>query len=113
MTIEDRRRMARVLKISTSAFTRRYCRKQFDVWRLKNAKTAACLFLKNGKCEVYKGRPTQCRTWPFWPENMNAKVWDKEIAAFCPGVGKGRRRSPQEIEKVLKEQGASEDTYGS
>ena len=28
----------------------------------------------------------QCRTWPFWPENMSSKAWTS-IAAFCPGVG--------------------------
>lgn len=105
--------MARVLKMSTSAFTRKYCRKQFDVWRLKDGATGACLFLDGKKCAVYKGRPTQCRTWPFWPETLNAKTWSKEVARFCPGVGKGRIWSAQEIQKVLDEQKTSEGHYGS
>ena len=113
MTLEDRRRMAKVLKLSTAAFTRRYCRKQFGVWRLKDGETKDCLFLDGGKCAVYKGRPTQCRTWPFWPDALKPKVWTREIAAFCPGVGKGRLWSKDEIEAALKEQKASEDRYGS
>ena len=60
-----------------------------------------CIFLKKKKCIVYKARPEQCRTWPFWPENMNAKKWKKEIINFCPGIGKGKKYSFQEINKIV------------
>jgi len=52
------------------------------------------------RCLVYEARPAQCRTWPFWPENMNARAWDREVVAFCPGVGKGRRTRKPPPSKV-------------
>ena len=61
-----------------------------------------CLFLINDRCSVYKARPIQCRTWPFWNENMNAKTWNKEIALFCPGIGKGRKYTKESILKILE-----------
>ncbi len=54
-------------------------------------------------CTVYKSRPSQCRTWPFWNENMNSKVWNKDIYVNCLGVGKGDLISQQKINKLLKE----------
>ncbi|MGZ5280435.1 MAG: YkgJ family cysteine cluster protein, partial [Pseudobdellovibrionaceae bacterium] len=53
-------------------------------------------------------RPIQCRTWPFWPDVMNAKTWKKEVVTFCPGVGKGPIISAAKIRKVMKEQALSE-----
>ena len=40
---------------------------------------------------------------------MNAKVWKDEVAAFCPGVGKGRLWNKEEIQVQLKIQEDSED----
>lgn len=110
MTLEDRRRMAKVLGLSTTKFTRQYCDKLGAAFHLKeDPKNPDCMFLKNKRCSIYEGRPTQCRTWPFWPEVMPAKAWKKDVVAFCPGVGKGKTWSPAEIEKNLKEQARSED----
>jgi len=114
MTIEDRRRMASVLKMDVRSFTRKYCERSSDgFFRLKDPPSTAadresCIFLKDKRCSVYEGRPTQCRTWPFWPEVMNAKTWKKEVAAFCPGVGKGHTISAAQIQMQLKEQAQSE-----
>lgn len=64
-----------------------------------------CIFLEGGnRCGTYEARPEQCRTWPFWPENMKAKTWRREIETYCPGVGKGRLHTREEIETILKEQ---------
>jgi Fe-S-cluster containining protein len=60
-----------------------------------------CSFLDGKRCSVYEGRPSQCRTWPFWPENMNARTWNREIVPFCPGVGKGRLYTAEEIKAAM------------
>jgi Fe-S-cluster containining protein len=65
-------------------------------------KNGECIFLKKNKCSVYKARPTQCRTWPFWPENMSSKTWNKEIVNFCPGVGKGKLITKNKINSFLQ-----------
>ncbi len=109
LTIEDRRRFAKHLKISTQKFTKNYCDRHQGVWHLKeDPKNPDCMFLKNKRCSVYEARPTQCRTWPFWPEVMTAKAWKKDVVEFCPGVDKGKLISATEIEKQMNEQIKSE-----
>ena len=119
VTAADRKRMAALRGISTDAFTKQFCVKEEGLFRLldgepvkltPDAKAAKpCIFLENKRCAVYQARPAQCRTWPFWPETMSAKAWTKDVAKFCPGVGKGRVWPREEIERLLKEQTAWED----
>ncbi len=102
LTLEDRRRLAAHLKLRTSQFTRRFCDQTQGFYHLKNPK-GDCRFLEGTRCGIYEARPTQCRTWPFWPENMNSKTWNQEIAAYCPGVGRGRLYTREEISLLLKQ----------
>lgn len=103
LTQDDRRRFARHLNITTTAFTKKYCDQTNGIWHLKeDSQNTDCMFLKNKRCSVYEARPNQCRTWPFWPEVMNAKAWKSEVASFCPGVGKGRIWNKDEIEREMR-----------
>lgn len=102
LTKVDRQRMAKLLKLSTTAFTKKYCAKTDGVWHLQEAAGPECIFLEGKRCSVYEARPVQCRTWPFWPEVMAAKTWTKEVAAYCPGVGKGRLHRFEEINETLQ-----------
>lgn len=109
LTLQDRRRLAKFLNLSTRSFTLKYCRQTDGFWHLKEENNQPdCQFLKNKRCQIYEARPTQCRTWPFWPEVMNAKTWKKEVQAFCPGVGKGPVHSADYIRSQLAEQERSE-----
>lgn len=101
LTLDDRRRLARHLGLTTSQFTRRHCTRTEGWFHLRDF-DAACPFLAGTRCTVYEGRPTQCRTWPFWPENMTAKIWNGEIATYCPGVGQGREWSREEIRELVQ-----------
>ena len=100
LTLEDRRRLADALGIPCRQFTREYCAKTDGLFHLKDT-GPDCRFLADQRCTVYEGRPDQCRTWPFWPENMNAKGWS-EVATYCPGVGKGPPIPRESIEATLK-----------
>jgi hypothetical protein len=40
---------------------------------------------------------------------MNARAWDREVAKFCPGVGKGRLYSEGEIESLLAQDPLADD----
>lgn len=102
LTLEDRRRFAKFFKIPTARFTRKYCQKTGGHFHLRHPEKD-CEFLSEKKCTVYEARPSQCRTWPFWPENMNAKTWKRDVIAFCPGVGKGKRYSEKEILEALEQ----------
>lgn len=62
-----------------------------------------CIFLDresvpgHAVCGVYEDRPAQCRTWPFWPSNLESpRTWQR-AAAMCPGIGKGPRYTPVQI----------------
>lgn len=102
LTKEDRVRFAKHLKLSLREFQKKYCDQTREIWHLKEiAGRADCIFLSEKRCSVYEARPGQCRTWPFWPEVMNAKAWKAEVESFCPGVGKGKVWSMTEIEKVM------------
>lgn len=102
-TIEDRRRAAKHLGISTVSFTRKFCKKSREgYFHLKDYR-GPCTFLSGKSCVIYKARPIQCRTWPFWPENMNARTWNREIKTFCPGIGRGRLYTKEEIQELVKQ----------
>lgn len=100
LTLDDRRRLAAHLGMATAHFTRRYCTTTDGHVHLKNP-DRDCGFLDGKRCTVYEGRPAQCRTWPFWPENMNARVWRDEIVTFCPGIGKGPLVDAKTIARLL------------
>ena len=49
--------------------------------------TEICIYLdENKQCKVYEARPAQCRSFPFWSENLRSdKSWRKTVD-FCPGL---------------------------
>jgi len=48
-------------------------------------------------------RPTQCRTYPFWPENVkSADAWHA-LEPDCPGLNRGRLFTPAEIDALARE----------
>lgn len=109
LTKADRKNMAKSLNMTTSAFSKKYCSSTEGVFHLKeNQDSPDCIFLNDNKCDVYTGRPTQCKTWPFWPDHMGARSWNKEVVKFCPGVGKGKVYSKEQIEKILEEERIAE-----
>lgn len=69
-----------------------------------NMMTGDCNFLdKDGRCEIYPVRPKQCDAWPFWTENLNPETWNGPVKDCCPGIGKGRLWSAEEIAKIAKD----------
>ena len=100
---KDLSRLAKYFNLSLIKFKNNYCQTTDGFIHLKETrKNGECIFLKNKKCTIYKARPTQCRTWPFWPENMNVKMWNNNVINFCPGIGKGKLVNKKKIEKLIK-----------
>lgn len=69
--------------------------------------TKDCIFLQKiaGKkgCIIYPVRPNQCRTWPFWKDNLTSPDEWNETAQKCNGINKGKLYTLEEIEKILKQ----------
>lgn len=92
--------IAHHLGLAPEAFLRSHCRRE-DGWLLLRSDGAACRFLDAaGRCSVYPVRPVQCRTWPFWQEALDPRVWDEEVRAICPGAGTGVLHAADEIEAI-------------
>jgi len=100
---EDLKKLSIFFEIKQSEFKIQFCSNTDGFMHLKELKKnkGNCIFLKDKKCTVYKARPIQCRTWPFWNENMNAKTWNENISKFCPGIGKRKNFSEKENLEIL------------
>lgn len=81
-------------------FERIYVRRVGMRRSLKELANGDCVFFDAARriCTVYRVRPRQCRSWPFWDSNVRTpKDWERACAA-CPGCGKGRLHLFPEIE---------------
>jgi Fe-S-cluster containining protein len=79
------------LGVGAAWFRRRYLRR-LDTGELTVAlrDDGRCGFLDaGGRCRVYGARPTQCRTYPFWPELLRSKAAWRAEAARCEGIDRG------------------------
>ena len=116
--------LAEHLKITPADVVEQYCRKIDGQFSLKERRSPAglydCVFLKETKvpgrggsgggdkvvhtvraCAVYPVRPLQCRTWPFWPENLATKQTWNGAAKRCHGMNApGRRFSLTQIHTI-------------
>jgi uncharacterized protein len=84
---EEIEEMAAFLEIPVKEFVERYTRQVDGELSLKEyPRTYDCIFLRDNKCMVYKARPKQCRTFPFWEETLESKeAWEK-AARRCEGI---------------------------
>ena len=99
---KDLTKIAKYLNVSINLFQKKYCQYSDGYLHLKEINiNGNCQFLENKKCSIYTARPMQCRTWPFWKENMNVKKWNEELINFCPGIGKGKLISASKIQKQI------------
>lgn len=92
--------LAATLGMSTVEAVRRYLVPWNDGHTVREDAHGRCLFYDGG-CRVYSTRPTQCRTWPFWLSNLRSEERWERIAKACPGIGRGRRYSKEEILTLL------------
>lgn len=65
---------------------------------LKEKANGDCVFFEAGRgCTVYRVRPRQCRTWPFWESNVETPADWERTTAICPGSGQGELIPVEEI----------------
>ncbi len=69
---------------------------------LKSFPNGDCIFFDEEiGCKVHSARPLQCRTFPFWPDNLTDEDAWRKTASFCPGIGSGELFSETDIEARL------------
>ena len=94
---------SKILRISSELFRKEFLLWDDGHWVHEVANGDPCAFLAPEGCSIHNGKPIQCRSYPFWKENMNTKKWNNEISKFCPGINKGGRISKKEIDKIINE----------
>ncbi|MEC7840381.1 MAG: YkgJ family cysteine cluster protein [Chlamydiota bacterium] len=79
--------MAKHLNLAESEFIKTYTR-LIDGKRslIEDPVSYDCVFLKDNKCSLYSVRPKQCRTFPWWQQNLTSKKAWKEAAQWCEGI---------------------------
>ena len=70
---------------------------------LREKENGDCVFYDRQKgCTVYRVRPRQCRTWPFWESNLGTPEAWQQAVEICPGSGEGQLIPVEEITARLK-----------
>jgi hypothetical protein len=102
----DLDRLSSFLHLSPREFIHRYCRKvpmgSISYISLLERENHDCVFLEKYGCSVYKARPVQCATYPFWNTIVaDRQSWERE-ADWCPGIGHGELHGREEIDHLLR-----------
>ncbi len=92
--------MAGAMQLTVDEFEKQFIRKVGSDKSLKEYPDGDCILLdpQQRTCMVYQARPIQCRTWPFWDSTIETEKDWKETCEACPGAGKGKLYSFEEIE---------------
>jgi Fe-S-cluster containining protein len=98
-SLEDVGFAAKHMGLSITNFTETYMEIHEGQYVFKN-KGDNCIFYGENGCTIYEGRPTQCRTYPFWKANLKSSYRWKMIEEECEGVGQGKLYSFVEIEAI-------------
>ncbi|HUS74021.1 MAG TPA: YkgJ family cysteine cluster protein [Sedimentisphaerales bacterium] len=100
--------IADFLKISTGQLRQKFMKRVgLRITIIEHPTTKDCMFLQESgsekTCTIYPVRPSQCRSWPFWPNNLaSPDSWNK-VAQKCPGINRGKLYSFEEIERIKGE----------
>ena len=103
ITVDEVTRMAEHLKMPRPVFLRQFVRRVGLRLSLKERRGGDCI-LWHGQCTVYEARPRQCRTFPFWKEALEAKRVFDAMHRDCPGVGRGKFYSCEDILAIAQGQ---------
>jgi hypothetical protein len=99
--------IARHLSMTTEELRGRFLRRVgLRTSIVEHRLTKDCIFLRTvgdtRQCAIYAVRPAQCRSWPFWPENLaNPDAWN-QAALRCPGINRGRLYTGEEIQEICE-----------
>ena len=96
--------MAGALGVTDEQFTETYAWDKYEVVSLREQSNYDCVFFKNAgdgpECEIYSVRPSQCSTFPFWPEILESPHSWKLYASSCPGMDNGEFHDFDKISKT-------------
>ena len=89
LTEDDLRRAAKFMNMTPGAFEKKYVYRTRSQMRFRKPREKQCPFLLAHSCSLHPAKPTQCRTFPFWPELVENRAEWNRTGEYCPGIGKG------------------------
>ncbi len=92
--------IARHLGVSRAKFLKQYCMHAGKRVTFREVGDYDCIMLEDGGCRIYDLRPVQCRTFPFWNENLMTRTSWNAAARKCPGMSEGKLHASEEIERL-------------
>ena len=93
-------KIAKYLSMSVSIFVEKFLYPYNEGYSIREYEDGRCFFYQEG-CTVYPVRPGQCRTFPFWFENLrSSKKW-QQVSKECPGIGRGRLYSKEQVLEIV------------
>jgi Fe-S-cluster containining protein len=109
LSSDDVRRLTRHLGLTRDDFLSRFTIVDDGDVVLKMV-DPECPFLVDWRCSVYRVRPVQCRTFPFWEENLQTRTSWRRLRDFCPGIGEGALHPAEQIDRLVEERKRGEDS---
>ena len=107
LTREDLERLAQGLGLAPPEVLDRYCRVvrvgAFRRVSLRETTDYDCILWGKDGCRVYRYRPLQCRSFPFWAANLASSEDWEQLKRECPGVGSGSLHSVAMIQGWLEQ----------
>lgn len=86
---DDVAKAAKFVGMSARAFEQKYIYRTRHQRRFRKPPDRQCPFLESDGCSIHPAKPTQCRTFPFWPELVEDRAAWRRAGQFCPGIGQG------------------------
>jgi Fe-S-cluster containining protein len=83
---EDIKGISSFLDMGTEEFERKYIIKEGNRTRFAGPYKEKCVFYADNECSIYPVRPGQCRSYPYWYENMKYEKYLLDAATYCPGI---------------------------
>jgi len=101
VTQEEISAIAKALAMNATEFENAYVRRVGNRKSLKEMPNGDCAFFdeESRRCRVYRARPQQCRTWPFWDSNLKSPRTWQAVCEACPGSGQGRLVAIEKIQQ--------------
>jgi uncharacterized protein len=118
LTESDLVRAANFVGMTPKAFEKKYVYRTSHQMRFRKPREKQCPFLNTDEghrgCSIHPAKPTQCRTFPFWPELVENPISWKATGRYCPGIGKGELiQIGTAMEMAEEQRNAYPKMYGS
>jgi uncharacterized protein len=89
LTEKDLLAAAAYVRMTPEAFEAKFVYRTRHFLRLRKPRASQCHFLLDNGCSIHPAKPTQCRTFPFWPDLVESQRKWTATAKYCPGIGQG------------------------